>query len=39
MWRSIKQPDGGIAISRDHDFQENSEGLNLCVASLQFFVS
>ena len=36
VWRSIKQPDGGLAVTGDDDFHECSEGLNLSVASRQF---
>jgi hypothetical protein len=36
VWRSIKQPDGALAVTGDDDFHECSEGLSLSVASLQF---
>jgi len=36
VWRSIKQPDGGLAVTGDDDFHECSEGLSLSVASRQF---
>jgi hypothetical protein len=36
VWRSIKQPDGGLAVTGDDDFHECSEALSLSVASWQF---
>src|SRR6516165_10824027 len=36
VWRSIKQPDGGRAVTGDDDFHKCSEGLSPSVASRQF---
>jgi hypothetical protein len=36
VWRSIEQPDGGLAVTGDDDFHECSEGVSLSVASRQF---
>ena len=36
MWRSIEQPDDGLAVTGDDDFHKRSEGLSLSMASWQF---